>query len=171
MSKQIDRIPEGAEWATAPLLDVANLDRYVWYVFNGNTKFATPLQIVKIGRTNVHVNTWASRPSSLRVDPDTHGHTADGTTGSGHSVSVHTEQWRLDSASRRELSDLLLRHRSLRVLPVATLERMVELTAPGENLTERRHRDEEAIQALLTGGGLPRYVARQIVDLFYGGGS
>lgn len=85
------------DWATAPLLDPANVGKFVWGVWNGNTKHAEPMPINKIGRTNIHVgrSNW-----SLRVHPD--GTRAAGTV-NNYGVSAMTNQWHQETEERQEL--------------------------------------------------------------------
>lgn len=119
-------LPEGAEWATSPLLDKSNVGKYVWTVWNSNTKFASVNQIVKIGRTNIHVETNAARPESYNVvDVEYEGHGYG--TKNGFNVSCYTEQARID---RDERLDLVARYhkaeRRVVRLPLAALRRIVE---------------------------------------------
>lgn len=53
-------LPPDAEWATAPLLDPANVGRYVICSDMGNMPSVRPVQ--SVGRTNVHVG--RHRPAS-----------------------------------------------------------------------------------------------------------
>lgn len=89
-------------WATSPLLDPANVGRYVWVVWNSNIKLAQRTTITKIGRTNIHL----ASGESCRVNMD--GSSASGTR-NGYSVSCHTEAHRLDRDERMELVNRLNR--------------------------------------------------------------
>jgi len=122
-------LPEGGEWATIPLLDPANVGRYVWTVFNGNVKFASVHPIVKIGRTNVHVEVEGTRPWSMRINEDAPG-SAGGVNGGGYMTSCHTEQHRIESAERRELTQRLatmLKFNTTRRVPIDRLRTAVKL--------------------------------------------
>lgn len=98
------RIPDlpDDQWATTPLLDESNIGRMVMVVNNGNYQYAHPAPIVKIGRTNIHVDSRSARPYSLRVDPDGHG-VATGDD-RGFSVAAWTRQQLLDDHERRVLA-------------------------------------------------------------------
>jgi len=102
------------DWATVPLLDQANVGKYVWVDWNGNRK--EPTQIQKIGRTNIHCGP-AWRTSSYRVEPT--GDHANGMA-SGFSIHCQSNQYKIDQEERFELvkvfvkqSDTLVRSGSL----------------------------------------------------------
>ncbi len=101
-------LKEGSEWATVPLLDQSNVGKYVWTVFNGNDKQATPNKIVKVGRTNIHVGGDGHNPDSYRVTDD--GLTANGMHG-GYTISAESQQYRLEREERvylmRALDDIV----------------------------------------------------------------
>jgi len=85
------------DWATVPLLDPANIGKFVWGVWNGNVRQAEPMSINKIGRTNIHVgrSNW-----SLKVNPD--GTRAAGTV-NNYGVSALSNQWHQETGERQEL--------------------------------------------------------------------
>lgn len=100
---ELPDLPAGGEWATEPLLDPANLGRYVVASWNGNR--GTAERIHKITRTNVHAGDQ-HRPTSYRVAPA--GNIAHGSS-SGYSVSCQTYAWAASEPERRELASRLHR--------------------------------------------------------------
>lgn len=107
------------EWATGSLLDPSNVGKCVVTVWNGNTKSPDVERVVKVTRTNVHVQIHNARPDSYRVDRANQGVGAG--TRSQYMISVYTrEAWlerdvraallrRLSSASWHKLSTARLR--------------------------------------------------------------
>lgn len=87
------------DWATEPLLSQENVGKKVWFVWNGNTNHAVVLPIVKVGRTNVHVQGNGARPHSLRVNTD--GYAVGNEN--GYTLSAWTNQ----SWGKRHLSGLM----------------------------------------------------------------
>jgi hypothetical protein len=81
-------LPEGGEWAAAPLLYKANIGRYVLiteYVYRPGVL----AQIVKIGRVNITVRD-RSRYTVMRVNPD--GQTATYGDWCAHTYRSYTER-------------------------------------------------------------------------------
>jgi hypothetical protein len=117
-------LPEGGQWAAAPLLWPANVGDYVIAVFNGNTHVASRSKILKIGRTNVHIEGDGQTPWSLRVNPN--GHTASGMTGSGYSISCCTHAWIGIEAETAALVDII-RGTAFGKLPLSALGAIVNI--------------------------------------------
>jgi hypothetical protein len=86
--------------AVGSLLDPANVGRYVWCSWNGNKPGLC--KIVKVTRTNVHVENGWARPVSMRVNPDRPG-TASGNA-NGYQVSCATDEARREADERRLLT-------------------------------------------------------------------
>ncbi len=91
-------LPAGEEWATAPLVDQANIGRYVWVSWNGNAPSVQP--IAAVGRTNITVG-----GESLRVGAD--GSTARSPQSSTYPLYVQTMAARLEAAEMAELRKAL----------------------------------------------------------------
>lgn len=120
-------LPAGKEWATVPLLDPANVGRYVWSVWNGNVKQMTPAPIIKIGRTNIHVGEYQGW--SLRVE----GGKAVGVK-NGFGVSAFTETWRIENDERVALWGRVRRalDRGSQGVSTADLRTVADLLDPQE---------------------------------------
>ena len=90
-------------WAEGSLLDPANVGKKVWFSHNGNQ--AWEAEIVKVTRTNVHLDGNARTPYSLRVGAGANGDVryAVGMK-SGFTISGFTESYRLDSEVRDEIA-------------------------------------------------------------------
>lgn len=116
MKAPIEGIPAEA-WATAPLLDPANVGRFVRCVWNSNVNYTQNAPIVKIGRTNVHVKSGrrSGKPYSMRVNAD--GETATGDD-NGYGVSCLTLQRELDNDERMQLLDGIRRAMADQPIPV-----------------------------------------------------
>jgi hypothetical protein len=115
--------PSEVDWATPPLLDPANVGKYVWYVWNGNRSNMSPEPIAKIGRTNVHVG--RHRPVSMRVEPG--GEWASGSL-NDFTVSCMTEKFRLEEDERVLLADRIRRvlWRYVPIEVIREIDRMVK---------------------------------------------
>ena len=126
--RELPTLPEGGQWATGPLLVPGNLGKYVWTVWNGNTNWATLGKIVKLGRTNIHVET-SNASYSLRVSPS--GHEARGNK-NGFTASAHTEQWRLERSDRRRFCGVIeraMKGYAIRDIPTDVLRQVATMLA------------------------------------------
>jgi hypothetical protein len=109
------KLPDGKEWAVAPLLDKSNVGKYVWVGLH-NTR-----PIVSVGRTNIHVG--YVRPDSLRVSND--GETARGMSG-GYQRQCETNAHREQQCRRNELLSVI-RKAYFGWLTTAQLEQIVAI--------------------------------------------